>query len=70
MDSQLGKRNQRDDYNAAPTAAKVFVGGLDYSLTEEDFRKHFETKFGPVKAAQIVKDANSGQSKGFGFVTF
>ncbi len=56
----LGKRNQRDDYSAAPSAAKVFVGGLDYGLSEEDFRKHFETKFGPVKAAQIVKDANSG----------
>jgi hypothetical protein len=46
------------------------VGGLDYGLTEDDFRKHFENNFGQVKAAQIVRDANSGQSKGFGFVTF
>jgi RNA recognition motif-containing protein len=66
----MGKRKERDDYSAAPSAAKVFVGGLDYSLSEDDFRKHFEVKFGPVKAAQIVRDANSGQSKGFGFVTF
>jgi RNA recognition motif-containing protein len=68
--SILGKRNPRDDYSSAPSAAKVFVGGLDYGLTEDEFRKHFESKFGPVKAAQIVKDANTGQSKGFGFVTF
>ena len=46
------------------------MGGLDYNLSEDDFRKHFETNFGAVKAAQIVRDANSGQSKGFGFVTF
>ena len=68
--SILGKRKDKDEYSSAPSAAKVFVGGLDYGLTEDDFRKHFETKFGPVKAAQIVRDANSGQSKGFGFVTF
>lgn len=68
--SLLGKRKDKDDYSSAPSASKVFVGGLDYNLTEDDFRKHFETKFGPVKAAQIVRDANSGQSKGFGFVTF
>ena len=38
----LGKRNTRDDYSTAPSAAKVFVGGLDYGLTEDEFRKHFE----------------------------
>lgn len=67
----LGKRKDHGgDFNTGPTAAKVFVGGLDYNLTEDDFRKHFEEKFGTVKAAQIVRDANTGQSKGFGFVTF
>jgi hypothetical protein len=38
----LGKRNNRDDYSSAPSAAKVFVGGLDYGLSEDEFRKHFE----------------------------
>jgi len=66
----LGKRKEHSDYSSAPSASKVFVGGLDYGLTEDDFRKHFENNFGQVKAAQIVRDANSGQSKGFGFVTF
>ena len=69
-DRNLGKRKDHGDFSAGPTASKVFVGGLDYNLTEDDFRKHFEEKFGAVKAAQIVRDANTGQSKGFGFVTF
>ena len=68
--SLLGKRKDKDVYSTAPSASKVFVGGLDYNLTADDFREHFEGQFGPVKAAQIVRDANSGQSKGFGFVTF
>lgn len=54
MRSNLGKRKDHGgsgDYSSAPSAAKVFVGGLDYSLTEEDFRRHFEDNFGAVKAA-------------------
>lgn len=51
--SMLGKRKEHPggDYSSAPSAAKVFVGGLDYGLTEDDFRRHFEEKFGAVKAA-------------------
>lgn len=48
---------------------KVFVGGLDYALTDQDFMGHFE-QFGTVKDAQIVRDPTSGQSRGFGFVTY
>jgi RNA recognition motif-containing protein len=48
---------------------KVFVGGLEYSLSDEDFRKHFE-QYGSVKEAQIVRDPMTGKSKGFGFVTY
>lgn len=50
--SMLGKRKEQGgDYSSAPSASKVFVGGLDYALSEDDFRKHFETNFGAVKAA-------------------
>lgn len=48
---------------------KVFIGGLDYNLSDEEFRKHFE-QYGPVKDAQIVRDPTTGKSKGFGFVTY
>lgn len=47
----------------------MFVGGLDYSLTEEEFAAHFE-QFGKIKESQIVRDPVNGLSRGFGFVTF
>lgn len=51
------------------TKDKVFVGGLDYQLTDDQFVAHFE-EFGKVKEAQIVRDPVTNASRGFGFVTF
>ena len=48
---------------------KIFVGGLDFNLTNEQLKTHF-TKFGPVVDATILKDQNTGKSRGFGFVSF
>jgi len=46
---------------------KIYVGNLSYEVTEEDLRLTFE-QFGQVESATIIKDRDSGQSKGFGFV--
>ena len=46
---------------------KLYVGGLAYSLTEKDLEELFATQ-GKVDSAVIIKDRDSGQSKGFGFV--
>lgn len=46
---------------------KIYVGNLSYSISEEELRQALEA-FGPVESATIIKDKNSGQSKGFGFV--
>lgn len=46
---------------------KIYVGNLSYNVTEEELRQALEA-FGPVNSATIIKDKNSGQSKGFGFV--
>jgi cold-inducible RNA-binding protein len=46
---------------------KIYVGNLSYNVTEEELRQALE-EFGPVNSATIIKDKNSGQSKGFGFV--
>ncbi len=46
---------------------KIYVGNLSYSISEEELRQALEA-FGPVDSATIIKDKNSGQSKGFGFV--
>lgn len=46
---------------------KLFVGGIPYSLTNQQLQELF-AKFGSVSSAQVVTDKYSGQSKGFGFV--
>lgn len=45
----------------------IYVGNLSYQLTEEEMRKAFEA-FGEVTSANIIRDHETGQSKGFGFV--
>ena len=47
----------------------VFVGGLDYNLTDIDLSRHFE-QWGKVKEAQIIRDPVTKSSRGFGFVKF
>lgn len=46
---------------------KLFVGGLMYSVTNNDLQAMFET-FGAVQSAQVISDKFTNQSKGFGFV--
>ncbi|MBF0207491.1 MAG: RNA-binding protein [Oligoflexia bacterium] len=46
---------------------KIYVGNLAWSTTEEDLSELF-SKFGAVENAKIVKDRETGRSKGFGFV--
>lgn len=45
----------------------LFVGNLSYQTTDSDLATAFG-EFGPVERASIVKDRDSGQSRGFGFV--
>ncbi|MCH8567219.1 MAG: RNA-binding protein [Balneolales bacterium] len=47
----------------------VYVGNLSWSATEEDLTELF-SHFGDIKSTIIIKDRNSGRSKGFGFVEF
>ncbi|RPI71904.1 MAG: RNA-binding protein [Geobacteraceae bacterium] len=46
---------------------KLFIGSLSYNVTEGDLRHALEA-FGQVTSVSIVKDQESGRSKGFGFV--
>jgi RNA recognition motif-containing protein len=45
----------------------IYVGNLSYEVTEEDLQNAFEG-FGQVESVRIIKDNDSGRSKGFGFV--
>ena len=48
---------------------KVFVGGLPFSTTDDELREIFAAH-GAVASANVVRDRESGRSKGFGFVEF
>ncbi|MFN3840461.1 MAG: RNA recognition motif domain-containing protein [Cyclobacteriaceae bacterium] len=45
----------------------IFVAKLNFKTRSEDLQKEFE-KFGQVTSAKIVKDRETGRSKGYGFV--
>ena len=47
--------------------AKLYVGNLAYTASEEDLRSLF-SQAGTVKEATIIKDRETRRSKGFGFV--
>ena len=46
---------------------KLYIANLPYSATEDMLRHIFE-HVGAVRSATIVKDPQTGFSKGFGFV--
>lgn len=48
-------------------ATKLFVAGLDFGMSDDQFRDMF-AEFGTVVSAQIVTDRDSNRSKGFGFI--
>jgi RNA recognition motif-containing protein len=47
---------------------KLYVGNLAYATTEDDLRQLF-AQAGTVTACELIKDRDTGQSKGFAFVT-
>jgi len=46
---------------------KVYAGNLPWIVSADDLKQLFEP-FGAVGSAEIVLDARSGRSRGFGFV--
>jgi len=49
--------------------SKLFVGGLSWNTDDNNLRAKFE-EFGSVEEAVVVKDRETGRSRGFGFVRF
>jgi RNA recognition motif-containing protein len=45
----------------------IYVGNLSYETTEDELRDLFE-EFGTIVEVSIIKDRETGRSKGFGFV--
>jgi|SRR5579884_772932 len=51
-------------------ALRLFVGHLPFNATDEYLREFFEESGYRVDEVMIVKDQESGRSRGFAFVTF
>lgn len=48
---------------------KIFVGGLSWETTHENLMQYF-SRFGEVVDCVVMKNSETGRSRGFGFVTF
>lgn len=48
---------------------KLFIGGLSWNTDDNLLRQKFE-EFGAVEEAVVVKDRDTGRSRGFGFVRY
>jgi len=58
-----GGRHERNE------DAKLYVGNVSNNLDEDALRKEFE-KFGQISDVFMPKDKETGQKRGFAFVTF
>ena len=45
----------------------IFVSNVSFKMRENHLREVFE-KFGEVSSVKIIKDKETGRSKGFGFI--
>ncbi|KAG8388907.1 hypothetical protein BUALT_Bualt02G0174100 [Buddleja alternifolia] len=55
--------------DADPAHRKIFVFGLGWEATSETVTSVFG-KYGEIEDCKVVKDKNSGKSKGYGFIMF
>jgi RNA recognition motif-containing protein len=46
---------------------KLFVGNLPWKITEDALKDHF-SQCGEVYSVKIIRDKETGRSKGFGFI--
>ncbi len=50
------------------SSMKLYVGNFSFDMTERTLRELFEP-FGTVSEVKLITDRETGQSRGFGFVT-
>ncbi|KAG2151570.1 uncharacterized protein EDB93DRAFT_1103019 [Suillus bovinus] len=72
MATSLGKRRQREE-DAQPSSqshgSTLFVSNLPYDATSTDLQTTF-SDLAPVRYAFVVSKNGTGESKGFGYVSF
>ena len=48
---------------------KLFIGNLSWNIDDDGLQQAFE-KFGSMEEVRVIKDRETGRSRGFGFITF
>lgn len=48
---------------------KVYVGSLSYDVTADDLQSFFR-QYGDIEETRLITDRETGQSKGFAFITY
>ncbi|KAE9613591.1 hypothetical protein Lal_00016111 [Lupinus albus] len=62
----VGERRSSD----AISDLSIFVGDLAIEVTDAMLQETFASRYSSIKGAKVVIDANTGRSKGYGFVRF
>ncbi|KAF9613485.1 hypothetical protein IFM89_008332 [Coptis chinensis] len=63
------RKQERHRADGSEKDTNLYVKNFSEILTDEDLKKNFSA-YGTITHASVMKDANSGKSKGFGFVKF
>lgn len=45
----------------------IYISNLSFNVQDDDL-KHLFTEFGEISSAKVIKDRETGKSRGFGFV--
>ena len=48
--------------------AKLYIGNLSFDTTDDSLQQMFVSSGFQVESARVIRDTNSGRSRGFGFV--
>ncbi|XP_003392109.1 PREDICTED: RNA-binding motif protein, X-linked 2-like, partial [Amphimedon queenslandica] len=66
---ELGIEGGASWHQQYATSAYIFIGGLDYDLTEGDVLSVF-SQYGEIVNINLVRDKKTGKSKGFCFIGY
>jgi RNA-binding protein 39 len=67
--NRVGQLAERQSQAAARGSTRLYVGGLHPNITDDMLRGIFEA-FGKLQMLSLIKEQDTGRSKGYGFVTF
>jgi len=65
----LGLTDKASWHDNFKNSAYVYIGGLDYDLTEGDLLAVF-AQYGEVVDVNLIKDKKTGKSRGFAFLAY